>query len=836
MALSVNRTKSKEELKWLSKPSDYLEHLIVLAATKYPETKTLLNLVQSKNWEDAIKVLQLLEEHLLKNYIYSKDDPEPLMAKCPEGNHWNSAVSKDYTQKVLRCISALERSDLIEDKTVEADVSILFAKQLNIPSEPVYTKLICRHSILFPTFDLFGCDATIALTKNNLSNPEFFTTRNLIAFVGYIQNLIQSGLEEFYRQQAGTPGELLEIEEKNNPPPLVAEKYENCAFNSLRIGRNTKISFHRTLRVPEDGNDYSLPADFGTFPIHRVEDYADTVPPQWLEDGGFFIPLYQREALFIQFDGEEWFPAIAKVCVGEINAITGKSYSEKLSSHSQDYVVVPKQKWLDGINSGNGKVKQFVAMPLGQGYTVEAQITDEEKYGGFQLVVYEPVDDRFRNTQVSEKKIVEYIISACHRKFDRLLSQSNLFQRTIVKSVQDGKASCSKIAVVTGLDTERVEFIYQDFRKRFLEIVSATITQHRYAYKDDYSNVSAKVFLGLRSLALREHIDPEKKKDGEILMSPMSSPAPSACLGSSPAPARLGAPPFTEESEEMGIAAGGIIKQQIFSDPYGLEAWNYNRRRVIKAHIVNSMTYKAITGLDPPPSPITAEQYQNSGISFFSYYDETSQTVKAALPFSRILGVEMINKRRGRTTSPSTTEIQISPELVQRIKTPDINEAILDFRSRARENAEAGRWRVALREISYLIDSGNTLQASDYAIRSSCHYQIKNYFEAAIDADIALEINPEFYEVLAIRARCRLALGDYLGSKEDAQLLTQVRGNESVGYELMAEANMLLSDYAGAISDAFFATLFNPQNRRAHEISRQAREVCDHSEKNDYNG
>ena len=37
----------------------------------------------------------------------------------------------------------------------------------------------------------------------------------------------------------------------------------------------------------------------------------------------------------------------------------------------QNYCVLPKQPWLDGINYGDGYIRQFVAMPLGKGYTVE---------------------------------------------------------------------------------------------------------------------------------------------------------------------------------------------------------------------------------------------------------------------------------------------------------------------------------------------------------------------------------------------------------------------------------------------------------------------------------
>jgi hypothetical protein len=40
-------------------------------------------------------------------------------------------------------------------------------------------------------------------------------------------------------------------------------------------------------------------------------------------------------------------------------------------------------------------IRQFVAMPLGMGYTVEGQVTGEERFGGVQLKVFEPKPGRF---------------------------------------------------------------------------------------------------------------------------------------------------------------------------------------------------------------------------------------------------------------------------------------------------------------------------------------------------------------------------------------------------------------------------------------------------------
>jgi hypothetical protein len=85
-----------------------------------------------------------------------------------------------------------------------------------------------------------------------------------------------------------------------NPEPLeicLDKVARNEFFDEIRFGSFTRISFYRTLRIPEDGRDYPLPAGLGRFPIHRVEDYADKVPAKWLEDGGF-LSLSIRKRLF----------------------------------------------------------------------------------------------------------------------------------------------------------------------------------------------------------------------------------------------------------------------------------------------------------------------------------------------------------------------------------------------------------------------------------------------------------------------------------------------------------------------------------------------------------
>jgi hypothetical protein len=172
------------------------------------------------------------------------------------------------------------------------------------------------------------------------------------------------------------------------------ERNMKVVGNSVSFG-DFSITFQRTLRLPEDGKTHSLPPGFGGFPIKRVEDYADKVPAEWNKHGGVFIPMFQREALWLSFSCAWRKHFAVKVAAGKVNACSGQPWNVELKKPTevagkdpeQDYMVCPNQRWLDGFNVGEGVVRQFVAMPLGMGYTVEAQVTAKEEFGGLQLLV-----------------------------------------------------------------------------------------------------------------------------------------------------------------------------------------------------------------------------------------------------------------------------------------------------------------------------------------------------------------------------------------------------------------------------------------------------------------
>jgi len=154
------------------------------------------------------------------------------------------------------------------------------------------------------------------------------------------------------------------------------------------------IDFQRTLRIPDDGKDYPLPPGLGQFPLKHVDDYAQKVPSKWIEHGGVMLPMFQSEALWLNFlssvlyDHNTSYPFAIKVSTGKVNAVTGDKWTEGLKRKPQDYMVSTKQRWLDGYCVEKGFIRQFVAMPLGSGYSAEEQITQKAEYGGLQIVVY----------------------------------------------------------------------------------------------------------------------------------------------------------------------------------------------------------------------------------------------------------------------------------------------------------------------------------------------------------------------------------------------------------------------------------------------------------------
>ena len=169
-------------------------------------------------------------------------------------------------------------------------------------------------------------------------------------------------------------------------------------FPEVHPDARCEIEFQRTLRIPDDDATYPLPPGLGRFPVRHIDDFRTNLSANVLKRGGVMIPMYQSEALWIRFranyaDRQDEFPFAVKIAVGKRSAVTGRGWAEGLEK--KDYVVVPRQPWIDGFVVAEGVIRQFVAAPLGMGFTVEEQLTGETEFGGLQIEVYPMKGDEF---------------------------------------------------------------------------------------------------------------------------------------------------------------------------------------------------------------------------------------------------------------------------------------------------------------------------------------------------------------------------------------------------------------------------------------------------------
>lgn len=161
------------------------------------------------------------------------------------------------------------------------------------------------------------------------------------------------------------------------------------AFPEVHPEAVLKVDFCRTLRVPDDGQRHYLPPNLGRFVLRSVSTLDPArLPRTCRRRGGMVMPMWQAEACWLRFRSPNGYPFLVKVAAGAINAVNGAPWREEPDFADQDYFEVPNQPWLDGFRVNAETVRQFVAMPLGRGYTAEEQLTGKAGSGGVRLLVH----------------------------------------------------------------------------------------------------------------------------------------------------------------------------------------------------------------------------------------------------------------------------------------------------------------------------------------------------------------------------------------------------------------------------------------------------------------
>lgn len=354
------------------------------------------------------------------------------------------------------------------------------------------------------------------------------------------------------------------------------------SFPNVHEGAKLTIGFQRTFRIPDDGKDYPLPPNLGNFPVRHTDDYVERLPAHWREHGGVFVPLYQAEALWINFTPHtphrhtHAYPFIVKIGTGKKSALTGKTWKKGINKG--DYCVIPEQPWLDGYVIEDGVIAQFVAVPLGQGLSVEEQLGGDG-IGGIQIEVFPMKADCFERRWPKLPPVIE-----TWEGRRGILRSKSLSKKSASPGISKGIAPASATWNTISDDSP---------------IACSAEAPNETAYYSANCDVTRGV-------------------------GPASAAMP--------------------EVAEMGIGAGGRMKQQVFEDPYGREEWSRKSDGVRRCfvHLANSMAWQSITGEKPPETPVTAAAYARFGLPWFDYYSDDLKSKKGS---KKLAGVKTVKDK-----------------------------------------------------------------------------------------------------------------------------------------------------------------------------------------------
>ncbi|MDE0112388.1 MAG: hypothetical protein OXN84_08925, partial [Albidovulum sp.] len=138
---------------------------------------------------------------------------------------------------------------------------------------------------------------------------------------------------------------------------------------------------------------------------------------------------------------------------------------------------------------------------------------------------------------------------------------------------------------------------------------------------------------------------------------------------------------FSGESA-MGLAPGGRMKQEVYDDPSGLDAWDQRRGSRCFISLVNTAQWMAITGERPPAEPPTARDYAAGGLPWFDYYDGDARALVGSEKLRELKSVAEQATLSGQGPLPDNGKIAV-PRVVALGKARRVRESAGEFRSPA---------------------------------------------------------------------------------------------------------------------------------------------------------
>src|SRR3569833_1402898 len=343
-----------------------------------------------------------------------------------------------------------------------------------------------------------------------------------------------------------------------------------------------------------------------------------------------------------------------RVFVGGINALSGEPVKADMSTvlkrlngieRTQDYLYLrggdkPAQQWLDGISIAPGIVRQFVTVPHTSPASVEHQIMGSATVGGIQLeIIPQHQLGRFRlmrrDHHPLELRYYGQQIRAEYRFPQRLESPSDL--GIPLHSRIHARELCGPSRMRTLLD----ELDWAESSNRSQRTVELQLWPPRPSKKKQKTNkyrnppheqgLSLSVFPQTTLAFVRDQVAHTLSLPPELWTirpsGTLSDPSEDSTTMRE-AKIRAGQVLFLVPQEFVGdgresnysplmdLAGGAKLRQQIVPAQEDPRSWSVNDACLINVQIMDAMSFRATTGLEPPASPISFDTFLERGIPF----------------------------------------------------------------------------------------------------------------------------------------------------------------------------------------------------------------------------
>ena len=108
------------------------------------------------------------------------------------------------------------------------------------------------------------------------------------------------------------------------------------------------------------------------------------------------------------------------------------------------------------------------------------------------------------------------------------------------------------------------------------------------------------------------------------------------------------------------------MRQEIYEDPYGLDAWDQRHACRCFVTIANSAQGLAITGERPPTEPPTARAYAAADLPWFDYCGGGLEALAATEKLRGLAGVAQIGAQNGETPLPDNASVDAKRVITRR--------------------------------------------------------------------------------------------------------------------------------------------------------------------------